>query len=88
MLSKNQLRKGKLAIEEAAWQAYVTLLRFPVEMRPAFIATLDMVRGELSKSTGVREEMIYEEAEKIAERLGRFDLIDIKPVELKKDSNE
>jgi len=75
MLSKNQIRKKNLALREALWACYVTLLRFPVEMRPAFISVLDNARQQLALNIGIEEEKLYTEAEKVVEQLGRLELI-------------
>jgi len=75
MLSKSQIRKRNLAMREALWACYITLLRFPVEMRPAFISVLDNARLQLSINIGIDEEKLYEEAEKVVEQLGRLDLM-------------
>jgi hypothetical protein len=68
--SKNQINNQRIALREALWQSYVTLLRFPIELRPQYINVLMMIRGELAKAIDVGEEHLYEEAEKIAIQLG------------------
>ena len=75
MLSKSQIRKRNLTMREALWGCYITLLRFPVEMRPAFISVLDNARLQLSINIGIEEEKLYTEAEKVVEQLGRLELI-------------
>jgi hypothetical protein len=78
-VSKNQLRKSRDTFRQLAWEAYVTLLRFPIEVAPAYIDVLDKLRAELAYSMGAKEEKIFEEAKKVVEVLGEIRLIDVKP---------
>jgi len=64
---------------QAAWEGYVTLLRFPVEIRPAYISVLERLRKEIALTAGTSEEKIFDEAMKVVTQLGEIKLVDVKP---------